>query len=155
MRKLTKQQKDELEAVYQKFLNDEKVQKMNEIQMHRGSSCYIHSFRVAKLCVKKAARYQRYSFEDLKNVLVASILHDYYLYDWRKHRELKKKHGRRHPLVACENAVRDFNIPIEVQEIIKTHMWPLTLRSFPNSKEAIIVCIADKICALKETIFRW
>lgn len=150
MRKLTKQQKDELEAIYQKFLNDEKVQKMNEIQMHRGSSCYIHSFRVAKLCVKKAARYQRYTFEDLKNVLVASILHDYYLYDWREHHELKKKHGRRHPLVACENAVRDFNIPIEVQEIIKTHMWPLTPKLYPKTKEAKLVNRMDNHIAIKE-----
>ena len=133
MRKLTDEEKKDLEEIYQRFLHDEKVMRMQEIQMHRGSSCYIHSFRVAKLCVKKAARYNRYTFEDLKNVLVASILHDYYLYDWRKHHELKKKHGRRHPLVACANAVRDFNIPIEVQEIIKTHMT--NNNNFFNAKE--------------------
>ncbi len=150
MRKLTDEEKKELEEIYQRFLHDEKVMRMQEIQMHRGSSCYIHSFRVAKLCVKKAARYNRYTFEDLKNVLVASILHDYYLYDWREHHELKKKHGRRHPLVACANAVRDFNIPIEVQEIIKTHMWPLTPKLYPKTKEAKLVNRMDNHIATRE-----
>lgn len=150
MQKLTDEEKKELEEIYQRFLHDEKVMRMQEIQMHRGSSCYIHSFRVAKLCVKKAARYNRYTFEDLKNVLVASILHDYYLYDWRKHHELKKKHGRRHPLIACANAVRDFNIPIEVQEIIKTHMWPLTPKLYPKTKEAKLVNRMDNHIATRE-----
>ena len=152
MRKLTKQQKEELEAIYQKLLNDEKVQRMSEIQMHRGSSCYIHSFRVAKLCLLKASRYERYTFEDLKNVLVASILHDYYLYDWREHHELKKKHGRRHPLVACANAIRDFNIPTEVQDIIKTHMWPLTPKLYPKTKEAKLVNRMDNHIAIREAL---
>lgn len=150
MRKLTKEQKDELEAIYQFYLNNENVKRMNEIQMHRGSSCYIHSFRVAKLCVKKAARYQRYTFEDLKNVLVASILHDYYLYDWREHHELRKKHGRRHPLVACANAIRDFDIPVEVQDIIKSHMWPLTPKLYPKTKEAKLVNRMDNHIATRE-----
>ena len=150
MRKLTSEEKKELEEIYQRFLHDEKVMRMQDIQMHRGSSCYIHSFRVAKLCVKKAARYNRYTFKDLKNVLVASILHDYYLYDWREHHELKKNHGRRHPLVACANAVRDFNIPIEVQEIIKTHMWPLTPKLYPKTKEAKLVNRMDNHIATRE-----
>ena len=150
MRELTKEQKGELEELYQTFLHDEKIMRMQEIQMHRGSSCYIHSFRVAKLCVKKAARYNRYTFEDLKNVLVASILHDYYLYDWREHHELRKKHGRKHPLAACANAIRDFNIPTEVQDIIKSHMWPLTPKLYPKTKEAKLVNRMDNHIATRE-----
>ena len=150
MRKLTAEQKAELEEIYQRFLHDEKVMRMEEIQMHRGSSCYIHSFRVAKLCILKAARYKRYSMQNLKDVLVAAILHDYYLYDWREHHELKKKHGRRHPLVACANAIRDFNISPAVQEIIKTHMWPLTPRLYPKTKEAKLVNRMDNHIATKE-----
>ena len=150
MRELTREQKAELEEIYQRFLHDEKIMRMEEIQMHRGSSCYIHSFRVAKLCILKAARYKRYSMQNLKDVLVAAILHDYYLYDWREHHELKKKHGRRHPLVACANAIRDFNISPAVQEIIKTHMWPLTPRLYPKTKEAKLVNRMDNHIATRE-----
>ena len=152
MRKLTKEQKAELEEIYQRFLHDKKVMRMEEIQMHRGSSCYIHSFRVAKLCILKAARYKRYDMQNLKDVLVAAILHDYYLYDWREHREFKKKHGRRHPLVACENAIRDFDIPVEVQNIIKSHMWPLTPHLYPKTKEAKLVNRMDNHIATKEAL---
>lgn len=152
MRKLTSKEKNELEEVYQRFLHDENVMRMQDIQMHRGSSCYIHSFRVAKLCLLKAARYKRYTLKDLKNVLVAAILHDYYLYDWREHHELRKKHGRRHPLVACANAIRDFDIPVEVQDIIKSHMWPLTPKLYPKTKEAKLVNRMDNHIAVREAL---
>lgn len=152
MRELTKEQKAELEEIYQHYLNDEKIKRMNDIQMHRGSSCYIHSFRVAKLCVKKAARRKRYSMQNLKDLLTAAILHDYYLYDWRAHHELKKKHGRRHPLVACSNAIRDFNISKEVQDIIKSHMWPLTIHLYPKTKEAKLVNRMDNHIATREAL---
>ena len=152
MRELSIEQKNELEELYQSFLRDEKVIRMKDIQMHRGSSCYIHSFRVAKLCIKKASRKKKYSMDDLKNVLTAAILHDYYLYDWRKHRELRKKHGTRHPLVACANAVRDFNISKEIQDIIKSHMWPLTPRLYPKTKEAKLVNRMDNHIATREAL---
>ena len=152
MSELTSEQKQELEDVYQHFLHDEKILRMKDIQMHRGSSCYIHSFRVAKLCIKKASKKKKYSMNDLKNVLTAAILHDYYLYDWRKHHELKKKHGRRHPLIACANAIRDFNISKEVQDIIKSHMWPLTPKLYPKTKEAKLVNRMDNHIATKEAL---
>lgn len=152
MRELTLEEKKELEELYQRFLHDEKILKMQDIQMHRGSSCYIHSFRVAKLCIKKAIRKKKYSMQNLKDLLTAAILHDYYLYDWRKHHELKKKHGRRHPLIACANAVRDFNISKEVQDIIKSHMWPLTPKLYPKTKEAKLVNRMDNHIATREAL---
>ena len=39
--KITAEQKEYLENIYQKFLNDKKVLRMKEIPMHRGSNCYI------------------------------------------------------------------------------------------------------------------
>ena len=52
--KISELEKLELEELYQYFLNNENIKKMNDIQLHRGSSCYIHSFRVAKRAIQIA-----------------------------------------------------------------------------------------------------
>ena len=33
-------------------------------------------------------------------------------------------------------------------------MWPLTFRHVPTCREAFIVCLADKYCAVVESMFR-
>ena len=148
MEALSKERKNELENIYQGFLKNELILKMKEIPMHRGSNCYIHSFKVCKLVIKKALKKKKpYHLEAL---IIASILHDYYLYDWRSDHSKRKKHGRRHPYVANENAIRDFHIDEEVSKIIKSHMWPLTLKEFPNTREAKLVNYVDDVIATRE-----
>ena len=144
---ITDERKQELEAIYQSFLNNEKIQKMKEVSMHRGSNCYIHSFKVAKLAIKRALRHKR---GDLYIILVGSILHDYYLYDWRIDRDKMKKHLSSHPYIAAENALKDFGISEEIQKVIKSHMWPVNFTDFPKTKEARIISNADKAIYLKE-----
>ena len=40
------------------------------------------------------------------------------------------------------------------QNIISSHMWPLTFRHVPTCREAVIVCLADKYCAVLESMFQ-
>ena len=129
---ITKERKQELEEIYQSFLKDEKILKMKEISMHRGSNCYIHSFKVAKLAIKRALRHKK---GDLYVILLGSILHDYYLYDWRIERDKMKSHMSSHPYIAAKNAVRDFNISEKIAKVIESHMWPVNISNFPNTKE--------------------
>jgi len=147
--KLSQEEKNKLETIYQDYFHNEKILKMKEVSMHRGSNTYIHSFRVAKLAIKRALRRKHL---DLESILIASILHDYYLYDWRKNREMKKHHAKRHPIIAAENAKRDFDITDKVNDIIKEHMWPYNFKLFPKTKEARIVSNADNTVAFKEAI---
>lgn len=147
--KLDDNKKKELEEIYQKFLNDPRILKMKDIPMHRGSNCYIHSFLVAKLAIKRALRHRHVN---LVSVLTASILHDYYLYDWRKNRALRKNHAHNHPFLASENAHKEFDISRDVMDIIETHMWPINFKTFPKTKEARIVGRADTSIALKEAL---
>lgn len=140
-------EKQELEKIYQSFLKDERIQIMKSIPMHNGSNCYIHSFKVAKLAMKRALRHKRVN---LKTLLIASILHDYYLYDWRKEKERKKKHGSKHPFIASSNAAKDFSIDEEAQRVMESHMWPINFKHFPKTKEARILTFADKTIATRE-----
>ena len=145
--KITKEEKDRLEAIYQKFLNDDRVKRMKEVPMHFGSNCYLHSFKVAKKAIRHALHYRKVNLE---TVLISAILHDYYLYDWRVDREKKKHHGTRHPVIASEQALRDFGISPEVQKSIRSHMWPIGFTHFPNNREALILSYSDKDIAVKE-----
>ena len=145
--KITIEEKNRLEDIYQAFLHDEKIIRMKDISMHRGSNCYLHSFKVAKHAIKKSLNRKDVNLEV---VLLGAILHDYYLYDWRKDRSKLKKHGKNHPNIAIENAVKDFNISEEVKKVIKSHMWPLNIKDYPNSKEAKIVSISDKAVTIGE-----
>ena len=147
--KITEEQKKRLEDLYQTFLHDERILRMKNISMHRGSNCYEHSFKVAKKAIKRAINRKDVNLEV---VLIGAILHDYYLYDWRQDRSKLKRHGQNHPGIAIENAVRDFNISEDVKKVIRSHMWPINIKTFPNTKEAKIVSLADKAVTIGESL---
>ena len=69
-------------------------------------------------------------------------------------RRLFEMHGFSHPGRACVNAEQVFHITKKEQSIISSHMWPLTFRHVPTCREAVIVCLADKYCAVVESMFR-
>lgn len=146
---INEETKKQLEDIYQSFLNDERILKMKDIPMHRGSNCYIHSFKVAKLAIKRALRHKK---GNLFTILIASILHDYYLYDWRTDHSKMKHHLSSHPYTAAENAVKDFSIHEPIKKAIQSHMWPVNIKDFPKTKEARIVSTADKTIYLKEIV---
>lgn len=88
-----------------------------------------------------------------RDLVRGALLHDYFLYDW--HKEDKdnphKLHGFYHPGTALRNAKREYKITKTEEEIIKKHMWPLTIVP-PTCREAWIVTTADKYCSLMETL---
>lgn len=63
-------------------------------------------------------------------------------------------HGFSHPGSACVNARNYFQITKKEQNIIQSHMWPLTFRHMPTCREAVIVCLSDKYCAVVESMFQ-
>ena len=86
------------------------------------------------------------SHEEVRN------MHDFYLYDWHLDRDTREGfHGFRHPKRALDNAMEHFDLDKKEANIISSHMWPLTFRKIPKNKEAFIVCMADKWCAVMET----
>ena len=49
---------------------------------------------------------------------------------------------------------RSIDIAETERQIIESHMWPLNISRIPHSREAWIVCVADKCVSLYETVFR-
>lgn len=88
-----------------------------------------------------------------KELIRGALLHDYFLYDWhdKDHQDPRKLHGFYHPGVALRNAAREYKLTPRERDIIKKHMWPLTVVP-PQCREAWIVTTADKWCSLMETL---
>lgn len=89
-----------------------------------------------------------------RDLIRGALLHDYFLYDWHKKDKKnahKNLHGFYHPGIALNNANREYKLTPRQKDIIKKHMWPLTIVP-PMCKEAWIVTAADKYCSLLETL---
>lgn len=88
-----------------------------------------------------------------RDLIRGALLHDYFLYDWHDpmHVGVHNLHGFYHPGIALKNASAEYRLTKRERDIIKKHMWPLTVVP-PACREAWIVTAADKWCSLMETI---
>lgn len=127
---------------------DPLAMRMKQYIQHGHVTTYDHCLSVARMSIRIAEG--MHVRVDRKELIWGAFLHDYYLYDWHVHGD--HLHGYHHPEIAARNAGEDFRINEKEQSIIRSHMWPLTLFHAPSSREAFIVCLADKICSTKETI---
>ena len=134
------------------------VQRMREFIQHGDVTTYQHCKNVVLVSFWLNRRFHLGA--DETSLAVGAFLHDFYLYDWHKCssfrglRRLFEMHGFAHPGSACVNAERCFAITRKEQNIISSHMWPLTFRHVPTCREAVIVCLADKYCAVLESMFQ-
>ena len=132
----------------EQMTEDPRCHEMKQFIQHGTISTYDHCLSVAKMSYRMNRRLHLHCREDA--LIKGAFLHDYFLYDWHHHD--KRWHGFTHPAKAAENAARDFALDSKERNIIESHMWPLTLLHLPRSREAAVVCMADKICSLRETL---
>lgn len=123
-------------------------QKMKSFFAHGRYSLYDHCFRVALLSYSLAK--EKGLKLDLRSLIRGALLHDFYLYDWHKKHEGHRLHGLFHPAKALKNAKKIYILNKKEENMILSHMFPITLWVFPKSKEAWLLTKADKICAKKE-----
>ncbi len=116
---------------------------------HGDVPVYKHCLAVA-VCSLKLADFWKLDI-DSDSLIRGALLHDYFLYDWHDSSVCLNWHGFVHPKKALANAQEDFDLNDLEKDIIVHHMFPLNL-SPPRSKEAWLVCIADKLCAITETV---
>lgn len=118
---------------------------------HSNISVMKHSMKVAYVSLWMNRRFRfRCSEEELAR---GALLHDYFLYDWHdKNREnFKRFHGFHHANTALRNASEEFELTDIERDIIKKHMWPLTVVP-PKCREAWVVTAADKIVSTLESL---
>ena len=99
---------------------------------HGRVSVLQHEVAVALMCLKLAHGLRLRVNE--RALVRGALLHDYFLYDWHKKDASHRWHGFTHPARALRNADRDF--------------------SLGDIRESALLCLADKLCAFRETMRR-
>ena len=148
--KLRPEEEENINHILAPYINDTRVQKMKNFMQHGRISTYEHVESVTRLSYWMNKRL--HIGADERVLTIGSFLHDYYLYDWHLTDEGHGLHGFSHSNTAMENAINHFGIGKRTQAVIESHMWPLTFTKIPKSREAWIVCIADKCISTKETL---
>ena len=129
------------------ILNSPNMQLEKQYIQHGSVNVFDHSFGVACICLIIALLF--HIKVNRKALIRGALLHDYFLYDWHIKTVKGRKHGFTHANCALQNANRDFELGNIEQDMIKKHMFPLNIKP-PKYRESVIICIADKICAVLE-----
>ena len=133
--------------IIEDLIKNETIQKMKNYKQHYETSCFDHCLTASYYCYKICKKLKL----DYISCSRAAMLHDLFLYDWRKRENGRKGlHAFTHPKTAYENASRLFNLNDKEADIILKHMWPVTFFSFPKYIESFILTLVDKYCALSE-----
>lgn len=137
--------KEYMQIVKDLIIN-ETVLRMKIYRQHFNVSCFDHclyvSYNAYIICKKHNL--------DYKSVARAGLLHDLFLYDWRKRENGRKGlHAFTHGKTALENALKITKLNEKEKDIIQKHMWPVTLK-MPRYKETFVITYVDKRIAIAE-----
>lgn len=136
----------EFQKIIQELIENEDVQQMKNYIQHFNTDCYEHCYNVAYLSylISKKMNW------NYKSSARAGMLHDLFLYNWRTRLDDRKGlHAFTHAKQACQNASKLFELTKKEQNMIKRHMFPVTIIP-PTSKEGILLTIIDKYCTIYE-----
>ncbi len=128
------------------ILENSMVQQMKNYRQHYNVNCFDHclyvSYNLYLICKKKKL--------DYVSAARAGMLHDLFLYDWRKRENGRKgHHAFTHAKLSYENASKIFNLNDKEKDIILKHMWPITL-AIPRYRESFLITYIDKYFACYE-----
>lgn len=142
---------DEFIQMIDDLLNNDTVKQMKNFRQHYETSCFDHCLIASYYCYLYGKKFNL----DYVSCARAAMLHDLFLYDWRKKQDDRKGlHAFTHPKTAYENASKLFDLNEKEKDIILKHMWPVTFFRFPKYKESFVLTFVDKRCALNEAAFQ-
>ena len=142
------QLKSEFEEIIFDIVSNDTVKQMEKYKQHYNTNCFEHCKNVAfySFLICKKLHF------DYISAARAGMLHDLFLYDWRKRENGRKGfHAFTHPQTAYNNAIKLFDLSDLEKDIILKHMWPVTIK-LPKYKESYVITLTDKYCAIKESI---
>ena len=128
------------------LLDSAEVNSMKQWRHHFTTTCYQHSLFVSYV----AFRLARCFGWDCRAAARAGLLHDLYLYDPADRNAHPGNQCLDHPEFALRNAQALCpDLTDKEKNAIVSHMFPLAVH-LPRCREALVVNMADKICAILE-----
>lgn len=127
------------------LLDNPTVKALSQYNHHRGKTRLDHVKEVAWLSFLWGKRLSL----DCRAIVRGALLHDLFFYDWL--REGPRLHGFRHHNISLKNARKVTSLSRKEEDIIKKHMWPLTIIP-PFYKESLIVSLVDTFCSTRDYI---
>lgn len=134
-------------SIISDMIENNTVKQMNDFKQHYETTCFEHCLVASYYCYLLCKKFNL----DYISCSRAAMVHDLFLYDWRKRQNGRKGlHAFTHPQTAYDNASKLFDLNEKEKDIILKHMWPVTL-ALPKYKESYILTLVDKYCALNES----
>lgn len=126
------------------IFTDEEFLSLGLFVHHQWTNRLMHSINVSYLSWLIAKKLGC----DEKAAAKAGLLHDFCPYDFGKKTPTGEHQAFFHPKAAASNSLRRFDVSQREVDAILTHMFPLG--PVPRNKEAWIITMADKVCAIME-----
>lgn len=132
------------------LLREPKVISMRQYKQHFNVNCFDHclyvSYNTYLICKKQHL--------DYTSAARAGLLHDMFLYDWRKRENGRKgHHAFTHGKEAAKHAQTIINLNDIEKDMITKHMWPVTL-GIPKYRETFVITFVDKYFAIAEAFLQ-
>ncbi|WP_299983374.1 HD domain-containing protein [Desulfobacula sp.] len=127
------------------LLENPQLKALSQCNHHRGKTRLEHVKEVAYL----SFQWSRKLSLDSNAIVRGALLHDLFYYDWQH--EGPRFHGFRHHNIALKNAHKLTDLSKKEEDIIKKHMWPLTVVP-PVYMESLIVSVIDTFCSARDYI---
>lgn len=151
LKTLNKATKDkEFIELVKDIIDNDTVREMQNYRQHYDVNTFEHCMNVSYISYRICKKLKW----DYKSMARAAMLHDLFLYDWRKNKKelnLEGYHAFVHPKIAFENASKLYDLNEKEKDIIIKHMWPVTI-ALPKYKETYIITLVDKYSALQESM---
>lgn len=137
-------------SIVENLIENNTVQQMKQYRQHHNVNCFDHclfvSYNTYLICKKHHL--------DYISAARAGMLHDLFLYDWRKRENGRKGfHAFTHSKTAYEQASKLTFLNDKEKDMILKHMWPVTLK-IPKYKESFIMTYVDKYFAVAEAFIK-
>lgn len=138
---------DEFLSIVDEILIEKEFEKLKNL-VHHGLNRYDHSVKVAYYSYKIS----KFLKLDVKSTARAGLLHDFFEIPDESNKKERLKSTFKHPKIAVENSKKLFELNKKEENIIKCHMFPVTLY-LPRYKESWVVSITDKVVSLLDATY--